>query len=63
MVMRWSLNIKTKGNTMQFSVMMVCMLYHEGRSPAYIAKYLKTSEDRVDAILQAHYTGETPCPQ
>ena len=48
---------------MQFSVMMVCMLYHEGRSPAYIAKYLKTSEDRVDAILQKHYTGEAPCPQ
>jgi hypothetical protein len=45
----------------QFSVYLVCLLYHEGRSPAFIAKHLKTSEDKVDAILQAHYTGEAPC--
>lgn len=45
----------------QFSVYLVCLLYHEGRSPQYIAKYLKTSEDQIEAILQAHYTGEAPC--
>jgi hypothetical protein len=44
----------------QFSVFIVCLLYHEGRSPQYIAKHLKTSEDKVDAILQKHYTGEAP---
>jgi hypothetical protein len=45
----------------QFSVYLVCLLYHEGRSPQYIAKYLHTTEDKIEAILQAHYTGEAPC--
>jgi hypothetical protein len=47
----------------KFSVFLVCLLYHEGRSPAYIAKYLKTTEDKVDAVLQSNYKGESPCQQ
>ena len=47
----------------QFSAFLVCLLYHEGRSPEYIAKHLKTSVNTIEAILQAHYTGETPCTQ
>jgi hypothetical protein len=45
----------------QFSAFLVCMLYHEGRSPEYIAKYLKTQVPTIEAILQSHYTGESPC--
>jgi hypothetical protein len=44
-----------------FFTLIVCMLYHKGKSPAFIAKYLRTSEDKVDAVLQKHYTGESPC--
>jgi hypothetical protein len=47
----------------QFSTFIVCLLYHEGRSPEYIAKHLKTSVNTIEAILQANYTGETPCTQ
>ena len=45
----------------QFSVFLVCLLYHEGRSPQYIAKHLKTTEAKIEDVLQQHYTGETPC--
>lgn len=44
----------------QFSSFIVCLLYHEGRSPEYIAKYLKTTVESIEALLQKHYTGEAP---
>jgi hypothetical protein len=47
----------------QFSTFIVCLLYHEGRSPEYIAKYLRTTVESIEAILQTHYTGESPCQQ
>jgi hypothetical protein len=45
----------------QFSTFIVCLLYHEGRSPQYIATHLKTTEAKIEAVLQQHYTGESPC--
>ena len=45
----------------KFSSFLVCLLYHEGRSPEYIAKYLKTTVANIESILQQHYTGESPC--
>lgn len=45
----------------KFSSFLVCLLYHEGRTPEYIAKYLKTTVPTIEAILQANYTGESPC--
>jgi hypothetical protein len=46
----------------QFSAFLVCLMYHdEGRSPEYIAKHLRTTVESIEAILQAHYTGESPC--
>lgn len=45
----------------QFSSFLVCLMYHEGRSPEYIAKHLKTTPSTIEAILQKHYTGESPC--
>jgi hypothetical protein len=52
---------KKKGGTMpQFSTYLVCLLYHEGRSPEYIAKHLRTTVESIEAILQANYTGEAP---
>jgi hypothetical protein len=47
----------------QFSAFLVCLLYHEGRSPEYIAKHLRTTVESIEAILQSHYTGESPCTQ
>ena len=44
-----------------FSSFLVCLLYHEGRSPEYIAKHLRTSVSLIEAILQQRYTGESPC--
>jgi transposase len=44
-----------------FSAFIVCMLYHEGKSPEYIAKHLRTSVSTIEALLQKHYTGESPC--
>jgi len=45
----------------QFSSFIVCMLYHEGKSPEYIAKYLKTQVSNIEAVLQQHYKGVSPC--
>jgi hypothetical protein len=45
----------------QFSSFLVCLLYHEGRSPEYIAKHLRTTVETIEAILQSTYTGESPC--
>jgi hypothetical protein len=47
----------------QFSTFIVCLLYHEGRSPEHIAKHLRTTVESIEAILQANYTGESPCTQ
>jgi hypothetical protein len=44
----------------QFSTYLVCLMYHEGRSPEYIAKHLRTEVSLIEAILQANYTGEAP---
>jgi len=44
----------------QFSTFIVCLLYHEGRSPEYIAKHLRTTVASIEAIIQTHYTGEAP---
>ena len=45
----------------KFSSFLVCLLYHEGRSPEYIAKHLKTTVATIESILQSDYTGESPC--
>ena len=45
----------------KFSSFLVCLLYHEGRSPEYIAKHLRTTVESIEAILQSTYTGESPC--
>lgn len=46
----------------QFSAYLVCLLYHDERkSPEYIAKHLRTTVETIEAILQKHYTGESPC--
>jgi hypothetical protein len=47
---------------MQFSAYLVCFMYHDERkSPEYIAKHLCTTVETIEAILQKHYTGESPC--
>jgi hypothetical protein len=45
----------------EFSTYLVCLLYHEGRSPEYIANHLRTTVESIEALLQKHYTGEAPC--
>jgi len=44
-----------------FSSFIVCLMYHEGKSPEYIAKHLRTTVSKIEALLQKHYTGESPC--
>ena len=47
-----------------FSAFIVCFMYHDGRkSPEFIAKHLRTTVETIEAILQQHYTGESPCQQ
>ena len=45
----------------QFDTLLVCHMYHQGKSPEYIAKHLRTTEALIEAILQQRYTGESPC--
>jgi len=44
-----------------FSSFIVCLMYHKGRSPEYIAKHLRTTVLKIETILQKHYKGESPC--
>jgi transcriptional regulator len=44
----------------RFDTILVCLLYHQGKSPQYIAKHLRTTEALIEAILQQRYKGVTP---
>jgi len=45
----------------KFDTILVCHMYHQGRSPEYIAKHLRTAVSLIEAILQKHYKGVSPC--